>query len=370
MICWRFELVIMKIGVITVADSSKGLHREAELIAWAMDKSPNCTIEIIHLNTIQTDSINAKSVPSNQPTSWSTVTPSSIQDWINTVDILFLLEAINTNVLDYAIEKTKIVLVPNLEWATVKEGNDQSTLSWINLVRKYNSKGMIVIAKSTMIWKSLQSNEITSKLVNWSIPEPISAIRVPQMVNKISTILMNAGQGGWCNRRGVDVFIEAISLMPKNDLFNFILKTIKPWEEYNLGPLPENLTLIEGYISRIELEQLIASTDLIIYPSRFEGFGLSMLEALHLGIPVMCTDGWPMNEIQTINSRLLLIDSVREKQIRLAMAFEPDPKSIVENLSVLQKLNIRQEFPIELVTKGLRERQDLFVKTLHSIAGL
>ena len=45
---------------------------------------------------------------------------------------------------------------------------------------------------------------------------------------------MNAGLGGWKSRRGVDVMIEAINMMPSNHTFDFVLKTIKPWEEYDL----------------------------------------------------------------------------------------------------------------------------------------
>lgn len=360
----------MKIGVITVPDPSKGLHREAELIAWVFDKSPKTKVEIVHMNTIQTDSIDNGSVPSSQPTSYSIVTTGSVREWINTVDVLFVLEVVNVNILDYAIQKTKVVLVPNLEWATMKENNIQSTSFWTKLVRKYCSEGMIVVAKSMMIKESLKSNKITSELVNWSIPDPILIKRTPTCDDTKTTVLMNAGQGGWKNRRGVDVFIEAIKFIPTSVNFNFVLKTIKPWSEYDLGTLPNNLTLIEGFMSRDDLRKLTSSADLIIYPSRFEGFGLSMLEAMHQGIPVMCTDGWPMNEIQTIKNNLLLIDSSKETPLRLAISYEPNSKSIVENLVGLQNLNIRQFFPIELVTNGLLERQKGFVDAIHVIADL
>lgn len=362
--------ILMKIGVITVPDSSKGLHRDAEIIAWALDKSPTTKVEIIHLNTIETVKIEIASVPSNQPTSFSIVTEGSVREWIDTIDILFVLEVMNANILNYAIQKTKVVFVPNLEWAVSKENNIQSTSSWIKTVRDYYSKGMVVIAKSMMIQKSLKSNKITSELIRWSIPDPIFSKRLAKVDENKTTVLMNAGQGGWRDRRGVDIFIEAIRLIPKSYSFNFILKTIKPWSEYNLGTLPDNLTLIEEFMSKDELRKLTSSADLIIYPSRFEGFGLSMLEALHQGIPVMCTDGWPMNEIQTIKNNLLLIDYSKETPLRLATCFEPDSSSIVENLVGLQNLNIRQFFPIELVTVGLVERQEDFISAIHAIADL
>jgi len=365
-----FGCILMKIGVITVSNSSKGLHRDAELIGWALDKSPTTEVEIIHLKTIETDKIEIGSVSSNQPTSFSIVTEGSVKEWIDTIDVLFVLEVVNINILNYAVQKTKVVFVPNLEWAVSKENNIQSTSFWIETVRNYCSRGMVVIAKSMMIQKSLISKKITSELVRWSIPDPILIKRMPKFDEKKTTVMMNAGQGGWRDRRGVDIFIEAIRLIPKKNSFKFILKTIKPWSEYDLGTLPNNLTLIEGFMSRDDLRKLTSSADLIIYPSRFEGFGLSMLEAMHQGIPVMCTDGWPMNEIQTIKNNLLLIDSSKETPLRLAISFEPNSKSIVENLVGLQNLNIRQFFPIELVTNGLLERQKGFVDAIHAIADL
>lgn len=360
----------MKIGIITVPDPAKGLHREAELIAWAIDKSPICSAEIIHLNTIQTDSINQRSIPSHQPTPWSKITDTPIKDWIDDIDVLFLLEVINTNIIDYAIGKTKIVFIPNLEWAIAKRDGVQSTTLWVELVQKYSRKGMIVVAKSPMIKKALSGRGISSELIQWSIPDNVMKARKHREKSEQMTILMNAGMGGWENRRGVDVFVNAIKIMQNNNSFRFILKTIKPWNEYNLGSLPKNVELIEGYISRTKLEKLIQSTDLIMYPSRFEGFGLSMLEAMHKGIPVMCTNGWPMNEIQTVKNNLLMIDSLKEETLRLAVSFEPDPNSIVRNLSELEHKEIRDLFPHDIVTKGLIERQNLFISALHSIAGL
>ena len=52
----------MKIGVITVTDPSKGLHKDAELIAWAHDKSPTTQVEIIYLKTIETAKIESEFV--------------------------------------------------------------------------------------------------------------------------------------------------------------------------------------------------------------------------------------------------------------------------------------------------------------------
>ena len=113
------------------------------------------------------------------------------------------------------------------------------------------------------------------------------------------------------------------------------------------------------------MDKLVDSADLIIYPSRFEGFGLSQLEALHRGIPVMCTDGWPMNELQTIEDERLLIRVKEMTPLRLAWSFEPSSKSIVDNLMSLSDEN-PYNIPTVQVTRVL-EKQKNFVSQLRDV---
>ena len=46
-----------------------------------------------------------------------------------------------------------------------------------------------------------------------------------------------------------------------------------------------------------ELPRLYASADLLVHPSRYEGFGLQLVEAMKCGLPVCCTDGGSQPEI-------------------------------------------------------------------------
>ena len=132
-------------------------------------------------------------------------------------------------------------------------------------------------------------------------------------------------------------------------------------------PLPTGVKLVEGFVSRDEMDELVESADLIIYPSRFEGFGLSQLEALHKGIPVMCTNGWPMNELQTIQDSRLLIEISEATPLRLAWSFEPKAESIVANLVAIAEKKIGKEFPVSEVTRGLKEKQDNFRLQIQNI---
>lgn len=356
----------MNIGILAPDNPHKGLHRDAELLAWALSEGGFKSIEILHLKNIRSDVVSTKSTNSGAPSIWSVSEGVYLDEWLHKLDVLFLSEVFNLGLVEKIVPVIKVVYIPNLEW-TIMKGEEGEVASWITNVRNFLNNGLTVLAKTNTAGQVLEQHDIDCTVVDWSVPDKIRKTkRKPSSKDEIR-VLMNAGLGGWKSRRGVDVMIEAINNMPEKHNFNFVLKTIKPWEEYGLGECPESVELVEGFLSRKDMDKLVDSADLIIYPSRFEGFGLSQLEALHRGIPVMCTDGWPMNELQTIEDERLLIRVKEMTPLRLAWSFEPSSNSIVDNLMSLSDENPCITFPTVQVTKGLGEKQKNFVSQLRDV---
>ena len=52
-----------------------------------------------------------------------------------------------------------------------------------------------------------------------------------------------------------------------------------------------------GFVPAAELEAAYRSADLLVHPSRYEGFGLELVEAMGAGTPVVCTDGGSQPEV-------------------------------------------------------------------------
>lgn len=52
-----------------------------------------------------------------------------------------------------------------------------------------------------------------------------------------------------------------------------------------------------GFVSRGELAAAYRTADLLTHPSRYEGFGLQLVEAMRAGLPVVCTDGGSQPEV-------------------------------------------------------------------------
>lgn len=57
----------------------------------------------------------------------------------------------------------------------------------------------------------------------------------------------------------------------------------------DIGASPDDVLLI-GYVDTPILQGLVAGAQVLVFPSRYEGFGLPPLEALAAGVPVVVTD--------------------------------------------------------------------------------
>jgi len=55
--------------------------------------------------------------------------------------------------------------------------------------------------------------------------------------------------------------------------------------------------ILKGYLSNDELAQLYASALIFVFPSRYEGFGLPVIEAMEAGLPVVANDNSSIREI-------------------------------------------------------------------------
>jgi len=94
-------------------------------------------------------------------------------------------------------------------------------------------------------------------------------------------------------RNGLDTLIDAVALLPKSLDWELIIAGEGPEEEklklqmkkYNLE---KNIMLL-GRLENRKIPALLASADLFIRLSRKEGFGVSFLEAMAAGVPVVAT---------------------------------------------------------------------------------
>lgn len=73
-------------------------------------------------------------------------------------------------------------------------------------------------------------------------------------------------------------------------------KTSAAVEAYETSPFRDRIHLI-GFVPDPDLAPLYAGADAFVYPSRYEGFGLPVLEAMQCGVPVVTTSGGALPEV-------------------------------------------------------------------------
>ncbi len=101
-------------------------------------------------------------------------------------------------------------------------------------------------------------------------------------------------------QKGLDVLVEAVAQLPKEDIEITVTGAFRDRafsrrlrDEIRERGL-EKKVRFEGFVSRSFLEDLMARSHLLAVPSRCEGYGIVLTEALGMGLPVLaCTPGGP-----------------------------------------------------------------------------
>lgn len=126
--------------------------------------------------------------------------------------------------------------------------------------------------------KSIQSSRADKKM-----------IRTKLGINNEDFLLFSAGQ--LSKRKNHEVIINALSKVKSNNV-KFLLCGLGELEDY-LKNLSEKLgiedrVIFAGY--RNDVKELLYAADCFVFPSLQEGLPVALMEAMAVGIPVICTD--------------------------------------------------------------------------------
>jgi glycosyltransferase involved in cell wall biosynthesis len=106
-----------------------------------------------------------------------------------------------------------------------------------------------------------------------------------------------------------------------------------------LDKLAQELGIVEqvhflGFLSPEELQAVFSAATAMVFPSKFEGFGLPILEAFHARLPVLCSNATTLPEVAG----------------DAALYFDPD--SPMELASLMKEILNTPEVWKELIRKG------------------
>jgi len=135
-------------------------------------------------------------------------------------------------------------------------------------------------------------------------PEELAEIRREWGLASVRKLIGAIGRLDW--QKGYDIFLNRLSalrpLIPAGEQWGILLIGDGP-ERTKLQAIaaameqeiPEIRIVLPGY--RPDAPALLPMLDLFVMPSRYEGFGLALTEALSLGIPALCSHADSLPEL-------------------------------------------------------------------------
>jgi glycosyltransferase involved in cell wall biosynthesis len=187
--------------------------------------------------------------------------------------------------------------------------------------------------------KMCQNELLALELPSTYLPVPVDTKRLKfKLRKKADTFISVYGFGGQDNRRSLhEVFAAWRMLKSETPLLIFAQKD--PPELEGLEPVP-GAQISVGNVP--EPADLYTIGDIAVQPSRYEGVGVSMVEAQATGIPVIAINAPPMNEI--VRDLLVPVDRVIDIQImgKSLPSFVPSPGGLAALVGSIRGTDISE----------------------------
>lgn len=211
------------------------------------------------------------------------------------------------------LAKNKVVItVHDLAFKSVKGAFTWKTTMWKNIMTSLSVKKadkIIAITnfakteiekyyaniskdKITVVYNGF--NDFSKESINLgNINKKILDLKNNKYILTVSTI---------SPRKNIDGLIKAFKLIKDEIDYNLVIAGKNGWLYENVLNLVDELKLNDriiftGGINDDELKYLYKNTELFVYPSFYEGFGLPPLEAMSFGIPCIVSNVTSMPEV-------------------------------------------------------------------------
>jgi glycosyltransferase involved in cell wall biosynthesis len=163
--------------------------------------------------------------------------------------------------------------------------------------------------------------------------------------------------GRMVNQKGVDVLLRAFALVERSHPTAKLILAGDGPDRPALMRLAKSLGLQRAMFLgwRNDAANILADIDLLVVPSRWEGFGLVALEAMAMGKPVAASEVSALPEIVVPgDTGLLLTPGSVEELAEGIQAILSDPKRAA-GMGRAGRERVRKEFPVERMARRTAE---------------
>ena len=169
---------------------------------------------------------------------------------------------------------------------------------------------------------------------------------------------------GYCGRlariKGVDVLINAFALLLEMGFQAKLVVVGSGEERDNLGHLSNSLDLDDslyfiGPLSHDAVYSAINGFDIAVVPSREEGFGLSALEAMAVGSPLVASDAGALPEIVANNQTGLLFSNGSAAELAAKLADLLGQPDLRQRLACSAKIHVADRYTFSRYQRRIAE---------------
>lgn len=209
------------------------------------------------------------------------IPPSFFEEWAkkNFIDIVFFGNIHDFCLLELA-KKLGIKVVGIVYWEFFNPA----------LIHKYNLFDRIICPIRASYEKLKVCGLKNVEFIRWGVDlnlfKPLDKVE-----NSKVRFFHPAGWGGLYERRGTMFVIDAFNKLNDPGI-ELLIHAQFASKNREAG----NIRVTSGVVSRDELIKMYQNSDIAVLPSKWEGLGLTFLEAIACGLPIITVDAPPMNE--------------------------------------------------------------------------
>lgn len=199
---------------------------------------------------------------------------------------------------------------------SISENTKKDTQSLLHLRTKIVS---IPLAADPMIFYKAKKSDIQSVKAKYHISK--------KYILTVSTLEP---------RKNLKTLLAAFGSMKNHHEYQLVMVGMKGWIQsdyfqYEYFNIIKDDILFTGYVPNNDLAPLYSGSELFVFPSLYEGFGLPVLEAMQCGCPVVASNNSSLPEV--IGDAGMMVDATSPNELANAMSVVLNSRTIRQTLS-------------------------------------